>query len=268
MKELKKVLKISSLVLIMILSLCSCVPKIKNGFIKENNTIHYYLNDEMQTGWIKDNSDYYYFDNDGIMKTSWLEENGYWYYLDNDGKMYKDKMLHEKGKIYYFDTNGQMLTNSKKLIDDLEYTFDFNGEGTVITGNMYLTNCRMTNIMGVPVEKSSFMPLGTNNGENFCIDMTYSTIYQSSTCNINVGIFDDNTFLNIKNYIFPLDFFTNEGIKYTITSNSDSQLPNVISQIREGKINYIMIYNKYKYKFLDTPEEKTEAFEQYENKHK
>lgn len=268
MNSIKKQVKTYFVLLIAALLLYSCGPTTKNGFIKENNITHYYSNDEMQTGWIKYNNDYYYFDNDGVMKTGWLEENGFWYYLDNDGKMYKDKMLNDKGKIYYFDYNGQMLINSKKLIDDLEYTFDFNGEGTVIAGNMYLTNCRMTNIQGVPVEKTSFMPLGTNYGENFCIDMTYSTMYQSSTCNINVGIFDDNTFLNTKNYIFPLDFFTNEGIKCTIISNSDSQLPNVISQIREGKINYITIYNKYKYKLLDTPEEKAEAYERYMNKNK
>lgn len=262
MNRIKKIIEISCVFYMVILLLCSCGPK--NGLVKENGNTYYYLNGEKQFGWIKNSNDYYYFNEDGIMKTGWLEENGFWYYLDTNGKMYKNKLLIDKGKTYYFDSNGQMLSNTKILIDDLEYTFDYNGEGTAIDGNMYLTNTKMINIKGVPVEKTSFMPLGTNNGENFCIDMTYSTIYQSSTCTINVGIFDDKSFLNIKNFIFPLDFFTNEGVKYTITSNEDSQLPNVISQIRNGRINYIMIYNKYKYKLLDTPEEKEEAYERYE----
>lgn len=137
-----------------------------------------------------------------------------------------------------------------------------------IAGNMFLTDVRMTNVMGVPIEKSSFMPLGDNKGLDFNINITYSTMYQNSTCSINVGIFDDKTFLNIKSFIFPLVFFTDDGIIYNVKSNDDLQIPKVVSQIRSGKVKYIKIYDKYKYKLLVSPEEKTEAYEQYENKHK
>ena len=137
-----------------------------------------------------------------------------------------------------------------------------------IAGNMFLTDVRMTNVMGVPIEKSSFMPLGDNKGLDFNINITYSTMYQNSTCSINVGIFDDKTFLNIKSFIFPLVFFTDDGIIYNVKSNDDLQIPKVVSQIRSGKVKYIKIYDKYKYKLLVSPEEKTEAYEQYESKHK
>lgn len=135
---IKKFLSIVLIVATALVLLCSCGPKVKNGFVKENGYTYYYVNNEILVGWQEINGDWYFFvENDestnleGIklkkgtmLKDIIIKENEIdYYFIDENGKMVKNKWFNGN----YFGSDGKMIRDSKKIIDGKEYVFDDEG---------------------------------------------------------------------------------------------------------------------------------------------
>ncbi|WP_369901213.1 C39 family peptidase [Bacillus manliponensis] len=124
---------------------------IKNGWIQENGSIYYYINNVvqkdwkyieekwfyfheetgvMQTGWHKDGTSWYYLDANGVMQTDWYKDGGSWYYFGQNGVMQTGWQKHE-GSWYYFGQNGVMQTGWYK---DGENWYYFGQNGVMQTG--------------------------------------------------------------------------------------------------------------------------------------
>ena len=64
---IKKFLSIVLIVATALVLLCSCGPKIKNGFVNKNGYTYYYVNNEMWTGRKEIDGDWYYFGQNGAV---------------------------------------------------------------------------------------------------------------------------------------------------------------------------------------------------------
>ena len=149
MNIIKKIIKISCMVLMTALLLCSCGPK--NGLVKENNQTYYYVNGERQYGWQKIEGDYYYFgtgadvpeDQIGAMCKNYLigENEEKIYGLGNDGKMLINQFATIDNRRLYFGADGTMLTNTQKEINGKIYVFDNVGNAEALPDCQLVFNC-------------------------------------------------------------------------------------------------------------------------------
>lgn len=107
---------------------------IKNGWKKELNIWHYYIDNEKvkdswqkdskgwcylnskgnlsKNSWVKWNNDWYYMNSSGYMvSNTWQKGNTGWYYLGNDGKMVVSKWIKWDNSWYYLNSDGRMASN-------------------------------------------------------------------------------------------------------------------------------------------------------------
>ena len=81
----------------------------RNGWVSENGSWYYYVDNVKQTGWQKINGYWYYMNSEGVMQTGWQKINGYWYYFASGGAM-KTGWVSVGGKWYYMASGGAMQT--------------------------------------------------------------------------------------------------------------------------------------------------------------
>ena len=149
MNIIKRIIKVSCMVLMAVLLLCCCGPK--NGLVNENSKTYYYVNGERQYGWQKINGDYYYFgtgadvpeDQIGAMCKNYLigESEEKIYGLGNDGKMLKNQFATIDNRRLYFGADGTMLTNTQKEINGKIYVFDNVGNAEALPDYQIVFNC-------------------------------------------------------------------------------------------------------------------------------
>ena len=144
---------LASIAIIMLI--CACDAKVKNGFVKENDGwTYYYVNDEKQIGWQKINGDWYYFyetefvDGErkglGSMKqNTYLKQGNDWYFFKGDGKMLNNSWLndYETGYSYFMQQDGKMAINTQLEIDGKLYKFDSQGIGKEKPAYNIVFNC-------------------------------------------------------------------------------------------------------------------------------
>lgn len=151
MNIIKKIIKVSCMVLMDVLLLCSCESMVKNnavnekgdkynyekgkeqleknGLIKNGTQTYYYVNNEKQTGWQEINGEWYFFFDDGIVTNAMIEWENEKYRFGDDGKMLKKSFhqLNEGAPLFYFDEDGKMLHDTQREINGDTYIFDSNG---------------------------------------------------------------------------------------------------------------------------------------------
>ncbi len=103
---------------------------LKNGWVKENGSWYYYVDNVKQTGWKKINGYWYYMDKNGVMQTGWEKINGYWYYMSAGGVMQTGWQKIDTN-WYYFASGGAMQTGWQKINGHWYY---FASGGTMQTG--------------------------------------------------------------------------------------------------------------------------------------
>lgn len=108
MNKIKKIGSVVLITLVILILLCNCGSKEKNGLIAEKGYTYYYVNDKMQTGWQEINGDWYYF----FEKGTQIESDEY-----PKGSMVKNQEVEIYGDIYFFDKNGKKLTGIQRGID-------------------------------------------------------------------------------------------------------------------------------------------------------
>lgn len=151
MNKIKRLGLIVLIVLVALVLLCSCGPKVKNGLIEKNGYTYYYVNNEMQYGWQKIDGDYYYFgtgadvpeDQIGAMCKNYLigEWDGPTYGLGKDGKMLKNQFATIDNRKLYFGADGAMITNTQKEINGKIYVFDEGGNSESLPDYQLVFNC-------------------------------------------------------------------------------------------------------------------------------
>ena len=151
MNKIKRLGSIVLIVLVALVLLCSCGPKVKNGLVEENGYTYYYVNNEMQYGWQKIDGDYYYFgtgadvpeDQIGAMCKNYLigEWDGPTYGLGKDGKMLKNQFATIDNRKLYFGADGAMITNTQKEINGKIYVFDEGGNSESLPDYQLVFNC-------------------------------------------------------------------------------------------------------------------------------
>ena len=194
MNIIKKIIKVSCMVLMAVLLLCSCGPK--NGFVEKNGVTYYYLNDEMQIGWQKINNEWYYFyetdyyegeykGKGSLKRGTWLKKDGDYYFFDLDGKMLRNVLRKlDDGKMYYFDSNGKMLHDTKKTVGEKVYRIDSNGVAHKQPDYMLTFNCTFPksfycNSGEVIIENIQYTCHDASNGRQFELYWTGTDGYHS-----------------------------------------------------------------------------------------
>ena len=132
------------------------IPKLKSGWVIENQKWYYYTQGSKATGWMAINNAWYYFNGNGEMQTGWLADGTNWYYLTNSGAMAVGWA--QVGQTwYYFNSSGIMQTGWLLLGNDWYYLnesgamvvgwaqvgqnwYYFNANGTMQTGWLLLGN--------------------------------------------------------------------------------------------------------------------------------
>ena len=80
-----------------------------NGWVSENGSWYYYVDNVKQTGWLKINGYWYYMDSNGIMQTGWVYVGNKWYYFSAGGAM-QTGWVYVGSSWYYFSSGGAMQT--------------------------------------------------------------------------------------------------------------------------------------------------------------
>ena len=109
------------------------VPAHPDGWISENSSWYYYVDNVKQTGWLKSGGYWYYLDADGVMQTGWVKVNGNWFYMNKSGVMLTgwQKIT---GYWYYFASGGAMQTGWIQLKGNWYY---LSSGGVMQTGWVY-----------------------------------------------------------------------------------------------------------------------------------
>ena len=81
----------------------------RNGWVSENGSWYYYVDNVKQTGWQKINGYWYYMNSDGVMQTGWVKVGTNWYYMSTGGVM-QTGWVSVGGKWYYMSSGGVMQT--------------------------------------------------------------------------------------------------------------------------------------------------------------
>ena len=117
------------------------IPKVSEGWYKEDGYWKYRLTDnEMAIGWRIIDDVYYFFNGKGQMQASkWIHLNdsrekldGNWYYLNSNGKMQYEGWFKQGGSWYYISSTGARLYNELAEIGGQKYLFD--KDGKMLTG--------------------------------------------------------------------------------------------------------------------------------------
>lgn len=68
--------------------------------------------DTIKNGWISENGSWHYYENGTLAKNKWLNLDGKWYYVLTDGGMVSNTWKEIGGKEYYFGSDGAMYANT------------------------------------------------------------------------------------------------------------------------------------------------------------
>lgn len=66
----------------------------------------------VKNGWISENGSWHYYENGKMAKNKWLDLDGKWYYVLSDGAMVSNTWKEIGGKAYYFGSDGSMYVNT------------------------------------------------------------------------------------------------------------------------------------------------------------
>ena len=66
----------------------------------------------VKNGWVSENGSWHYYENGTLAKNKWLNVSGKWYYVVLDGSMISNTWKEIGGKSYYFGADGAMYVNT------------------------------------------------------------------------------------------------------------------------------------------------------------
>ena len=66
----------------------------------------------VKNGWVSENGSWHYYENGTLAKNKWLNVSGKWYYVVSDGSMISNTWKEIGGKSYYFGADGAMYVNT------------------------------------------------------------------------------------------------------------------------------------------------------------
>ena len=67
--------------------------------------------EELKQGWVKENGTKHYYIDGVLQKSTWLDYDGARYWLDKDGKLVKGAWIKYKNARYYLKKNGKLATD-------------------------------------------------------------------------------------------------------------------------------------------------------------
>ena len=103
-------------------------PEVKNGWVTENGSKYYYVDDKYVTGKQSIEGKNYFFSEIGVLQTGWIPSGSSKMYAGTDGVLVNGIQT-ISGKKYYFSEN-VMKTGIRKVSGSLYY---FNKDGSAIT---------------------------------------------------------------------------------------------------------------------------------------
>lgn len=103
-------------------------PEVKNGWVTENGSKYYYVDDKCVTGKQSIEGKNYFFSETGVLQTGWIPSGSSKMYAGTDGVLVNGIQT-ISGKKYYFSEN-VMKTGVRKVSGSLYY---FNKDGSAIT---------------------------------------------------------------------------------------------------------------------------------------
>jgi hypothetical protein len=195
--------------------------EVKEGWIKENDSWHFYKNNVLQVDWVKDKNSWYYLGDDGKMRTGWIKNKDQWYYLNTDGTMATNTTVDG----CYLNSNGLIEDTPTKAKQSNQVSDDNSNNNSNITYKTY-TNKRFLFSIDYP-SNLQFMGGGANGG---------GADFKSADGRLELGASGNN------NAIFQtIEYYYNQSLQYINVTPSYSHLGKnsyTLSWEKDGKITY------------------------------
>jgi hypothetical protein len=194
--------------------------EIKEGWIKKNDSWHFYKNNVLQVDWVKDKNSWYYLGDDGKMRTGWIKNKDQWYYLNTDGTMATNTTVDG----CYLNSNG-LIEDTPTKAKQSNQVSDDNNNNSNITYKTY-TNKRFLFSIDYP-SNLQFINGGANGG---------GAEFKSADGRLDLGVSGMNnaTFQSV-------EYYYNQILEYQKVAPSYSHLGKnsyTLSWEKDGKITY------------------------------